>query len=57
MKHYFELFDRLLSQHPSRNQLCSMLAALLAREAIVRAMLNEEETGSSSSSSREVGDK
>lgn len=39
----------------SRNQLLGLLAGLLSREAIVRALIDEEPTGSSSSSSsREV---
>lgn len=51
----FDAFDAAVGQL-SRNQLLHLLSGLLAREAIVRALIDEEcppGAGASSSSSRE----
>jgi len=53
VKQHFQDFDAWLGSNPPRNQLLLALAALLSREAIVRAMADESE--SSSSSSAETG--
>jgi len=53
VKQHFQDFDAFLATNPPRNQLLLALAALLGREAIVRAMVDESE--SSSSSSAETG--
>jgi len=53
VKQTLQDFDAWLGGNPPRSQLFMALAALLSREAIVRAMLDESE--SSSSSSAETG--
>lgn len=52
----FEDFDTWLGTNPPRNQLFMALAALLSREAIVRAMVDGSESASSSSTETGVAD-
>jgi len=54
----FSSLDRVLASKPTRNQLCMLLAGLLSREAIIRALLDEAtdqvESAASSSAERET---
>jgi len=52
MKELLHEVDRAIAGGQlTRNQLCMLLAALLAREAIVRGLLTDDEDGGDASSS------